>query len=170
MSPDRPLFDRFFFSSIDDTPVDTVDSRTKLCHSMFNECCSSRRFVELCQGLLVLFEGPVPDRDKVHQLCSVLPKDSNINLLDCVSGKVSLVSAQIASLHHKIYPDVNKEFPKTSIKHFAHRDQGKQLAIMRCVVLSMCVKHTGNKLDTLKKSLTPKPNSAVRIQLNTKIT
>jgi hypothetical protein len=33
---------------------------------------------------------------------------------------------------------------------------------MRYVVLSMHVKHTGNKLDTSKKSLATKPNSAVR--------
>jgi hypothetical protein len=153
----------FIFSSIDDEPVDTVDSRTELCFSMFNACCSSSRFVELCQGLLALFDGPVPERDKVHQLLTVvLCKDSNINLLDHVSGKVSLVSAQIASLRDKIYRDANEEFPKTSIKKFSHRDKGKQLTIMRHVVLSVCVKHAGNELDSLKKSLTPKPNFAVR--------
>jgi hypothetical protein len=152
----------FIFSSIDDEPVDTVNARTELYFSIFNACCSSRRFVELCRGLLVLFDGPVPERDKVHELLTVLRKDSNINLLDCVSGKVSLVSAQIASLRDKIYRDVNQEFPKTSIKKFAHRDKGKQLAIMGCVVLSVHVKSTGKELDTSKKSLTPKPNSAVR--------
>jgi hypothetical protein len=81
------FFIDFIFSSIDDEPVDTVDARTELYFSMFNACCSSRRFVELCQGLLALFDSPVPERDKVHKLLTVLWKDSNINLLDCASGK-----------------------------------------------------------------------------------
>ena len=49
-------------------PVE-VSARTKFYFVMFSGCYSSRRFVELCHGLLVMFDGPTPDQGKkVDQL------------------------------------------------------------------------------------------------------
>jgi hypothetical protein len=154
------LIDFIFASTV---PVETVDAKTKLYFSMFSACYSSRRFVELCHGLLVFFDGPTPDPDKVHQLSKhVLGPDSNINLLDYVSGKVSFGHAQTMVLRDKIHQEIATKFPKTSAKNYTKRKKGDQLVIMRYVVLSMFIKYKGNEIDNTTKSVASKPNSAIR--------
>jgi hypothetical protein len=107
----------FIFAST--IPVETVEAKTKLYFSMFSACYSSRRFVELCHGLLVLFDGPTPDPEKVRQLSvHVVSPDSNINLLDYVLGNVSFGPAQTIALRDKILQDIVTKFPKTSLKNY----------------------------------------------------
>jgi hypothetical protein len=150
----------FIFSAT--VPLDT-NARTNLYFSMFSACYSSRKFVELCHGLLVLFDGPTPNKDKVLQLSvRVLGADSNINLLDYVLGQVSFGKAQTTALRDKINRDIVAKFPSTSIKNYANRKKDDQLAIMRYIVLSMFLKYKGNEIDTSKNSLPSKPNSAIR--------
>jgi hypothetical protein len=137
---------------------------TSLCFTMFSACCSSRRFVELCHGLLAWFDGPTADPEKVRQLSEkVLDKESNINLLDCVARKASFGPAKTPALRDKLQKDILSKFPKSSVKNHDNRKPSHQLAIMRYVVPSLFVNHTGNKIDTTKKA---KPNSTRRKPLN----
>ncbi len=122
---------------------------------------SSRRFVELCHRLLVCFDTPVPDPDKVRQLSDhALGKDANTTLLDYISGKVSICQAQTAALRDKLEKDVVSKFQRTTTKNYNNRKAEDQLVIMRYVVFGMFVRCEGNQIDTSKK--TAKPNSAVR--------
>ena len=69
-------------------PVE-VSARTKFYFVMFSGCYSSRRFVELCHGLLVMFDGPTPDQGKVDQLSAhVLARGSNLEFGDLTCSAV----------------------------------------------------------------------------------
>jgi hypothetical protein len=145
-------------------PIDTKKAVTSLYFTMFSACYSSRRFVELCHGLLAWFNGPAADPEKVRQLPEkVLDKDSNINLLDYVAGKASFGPAKTAALHDKLRKDILSKFTKPSVKNHNNRKPYHQLAIMQYVVLSLFVRHTGNEIDTTKKT---KPNPTSRKALN----
>jgi hypothetical protein len=125
-------------------------TRTALYFSMFSDCFSSRKFVELCHGLLVMFSGPTPDKDRVqHITAHILPKESNVNLYDYVMGEVDLGQTQTTGLMEKINRDILSRFPTSSLK-YATRQVGDQLAIMRYVVLSMFVGYKGNEVETTK--------------------
>jgi hypothetical protein len=142
-------------------PTVTVESKTKLYFSMFSACFSSRRFVELCHRLLVFFDTPIPDPDKVRQVTdNALGKDANTTLHDCMSGKVTIDSVATAALHEKLEKDIVVTFKRTSIKNHNERKAAEQLLIMRYVVVSMFVRYEGNQMDASKKA--PKSNSAVR--------
>lgn len=131
-------------------PVD-VDARSKLYFSMFSGCCSCRKFIELCHGLLVLFDGPTPDEAKVlHPSDHVLAVDSTIPLLDYVLGQVSFGKASTLALTSKINQDIDSKFPMSSLKGYANRNKLEQLAIVRYVVLWMFLTFKGNELDTSK--------------------
>ena len=150
----------FIFASTT-VPIDTAKSKTKLFFSMFSTCYSSRRFVELCHRLLVHFDTPVPDADKVRQLTEdVFGEDSTIDLHDYISGKVFIGQVQTAALHDKLEKDVIAKFRRSSTKNYNNRNPGDQLAILRHVVLAMFVRYEGNQVDASKK--TPMPNPAAR--------
>ena len=133
-------------------PVE-VSARTKFYFAMFSGCYSSHRFVELCHGLLVMFDGPTPDQGKVDQLSArVLAPGSNLTLSDYVFGQVSFGPARTHSLANKINEEIDRRFPSTSVKKYTNRDTSDQLAIMRFVVLTMFMKYTGNVIDPSKSS------------------
>ena len=140
-------------------PVD-VAARTKLYFSMFSGCHSMRKFIELCHGLLVLFDAPTPDKSKVLKLSKhVFADNPSIPLLDFVFGQVSFSKATTLALSTKINHDIDSQFPKTSLKGCANRKKGDQLVIMRCVVLSMFLRFKGDDLETSKKASRSKPTS-----------
>jgi hypothetical protein len=115
-------------------PLDT-DAMTELYFSMFSACYSSRKFVELCHSLLLLFDFPIPDKEKVLELSvHVWGEESTVNLLDYVLGQVSYGKVQTIALRDKIHKDILSKFPTTSIKNYANRKKDDQLAIMRYVV------------------------------------
>ncbi len=140
------------------------DARTNLYFSMFSACYTSRRFVELCHGLLVLFDSPTPNKDKVSALSALViqGEESNINLLDYVLGQVSFGHAETSALSDRINRDIVSKFPTGSIKNYANRKKDDQLAIMRYVVLSMFVQYKGNEIETSKHASPSKPKSAIR--------
>jgi hypothetical protein len=141
--------------------VTIESSRTTLYFSMFSKCHNSRRFAESCHRLLVCFDTPIPDPDKVRQLSDqAFGQDAKTDLFDYVDGKVSISQAQTAALSAKLEEDVVAKFRRTNKKNYNNRKAGDQLVIMRHVVLCMFVKHEGNQIDTSKK--TPQPVSAVR--------
>jgi hypothetical protein len=130
---------------------------------MFSGCYSSRKFVELCHGLLLLFDGPTPAPDKVLELSRFIHPDSNVKLTDYVSGIVSFSPAEMVSLKLKIEAEIDSQFPvNASKKQHNKRPLAKQLSIMRYVVLSMFVKFTGNKPSTSNMCPGPKPDSELR--------
>jgi hypothetical protein len=154
----------FIFSSADVVPI-AADDEAKLtvCFSMFSGCCSSRKFVELCHGLLLLFDGPTPAPDKVPELSRVVHPDSNVKLTDCVSGMVSFSPAETVSLKLKTEAEIDGQFPVNASKNQHNkRPLAKQLSIMRCVVLSMFAKFTGNEPSTSNMCPGPKPDSELR--------
>ena len=59
-------------------PLDT-DAMTELYFSMFSACYSSRKFVELCHSLLVYFDSPIPDKEKVLERCFLSTAESVSN-------------------------------------------------------------------------------------------
>jgi hypothetical protein len=143
----------FVFASTDLLGTEEED-RINLYFALFSTCYSSRRFVELCHGLLVLFNGPTPDKDTVLELSVHVRGNhgSNINLYDYVMGKVTFGKAQTTTLYAKIHQDILSKFPTTSTKNYAKRKKDDQLAIMRYVVISMFIKYKGNGIDTKTKS------------------
>ena len=144
------------------SPVE-VSTRTQFYFSMFSGCYSSRRFVELCHGLLVMFDGSTPDQGKVDQLSArVLAPGSNLTLSDYVFGQVSFGPVRTQALANKINDEIDRRFPSTSVKRYTNRDTSDQLAIMRFVVISMFMKYKGNVMDPLKSSSSLKTKTAVR--------
>jgi hypothetical protein len=121
---------------------------------MFSACYSSRKFVELCNGL---FKDTVIDLS-VH----VSGGESNIHLLDYVMGKVTFGKAQTTVLYDKIHQDILSKFPSTSTKNYANCKTDDQLAIMRYVVITMFLRYKGNGIVTQKRSQPSKPKSTVR--------
>jgi hypothetical protein len=51
-------------------PLDT-DAKTNLYFSIFSACYSSRKFVELCHSLLVLFDSPTPIKKRCLSFLSM---------------------------------------------------------------------------------------------------
>jgi hypothetical protein len=126
----------FIFASTD--LLATSKARIKLYFSMFSACYSSRKFLELCHGLLVLFDGPTPNKDTMIDLSvHVSGGEPNIHLLDYVMGKVTFGKAQTTVLYDKIHQDILSRFPSTSTKNYANRKTDDQLAIMRYVIITM---------------------------------
>ena len=112
MSSDCP----FVFSSTKHVPIETDEAKEVACFSMFSGCCSSQKIVELCHGLLVLFDGPAPAPDKVHEVSRVIRADSNMNLADCVSGTVWFSPAETVALGLKIEADLDRQFRDNASK------------------------------------------------------
>jgi hypothetical protein len=135
---------------------------------MFFTCYSSRRFVELCHGLLVLLDGPTPDKDMAVFELSVLVRGggSNMNLYDYVIGKVTFGKAQATNLYAEIHQDILSKISTTSTKNYAKRKKDNQLAITRYVIISMFIEYKGNGIDMKKKSHPPKPKTAIRMAPN----
>ena len=92
----------FIFSATKDVPIETDDDKGVVYFSMFSGCYSSCKFVELCHGFLVLFDGPTPPPEKVEELSRVIKPDSDIKLTDYVSGIVSFSLAETTALSLKI--------------------------------------------------------------------
>ena len=95
--------------------------------SVFGGAYSSRRWVELCQGLLVLFDGPVPNKEEATALHSQL-QNNNLDVYDYVMGKVSFAKHNMLSLHLA-------NFKRNSLSVYANRKSKDQLVIMRHVVI-----------------------------------
>jgi hypothetical protein len=93
--------------------LETSKARIKSYFFIFSACYSSRKFVELCHGLLLLFNGPTPNKDTVIDLSVyVSGGESNIHLLDFMMGKVTFGKAQITVLYDKIHQDILSNSPQ----------------------------------------------------------
>jgi hypothetical protein len=148
----------FIFAS-----TDFLAARIKLYFSMFSACYSLRTFVELCHGLLVLFNGRTQNKDTVINLSGhVSGGESNMNLLDYVMGKVTFGKAQKNLLYNKIQQDILSKFASKSTKNYANWKADDQLAIMRHLVITMFLMYKGNVIVTEKRSHPSRPKSAVR--------
>ena len=150
----------FIFSGSKDVPITTDDEKEAVYFSMFSGCYSSRKYVELCHGLLVVFDGATPPPEKVEEVSRVIKPGSSIKLTDYISGIVSFSLAETTALHLKIDAEIESQFPTyASKKGCSARPRAKQLCIMRYVVLSLFVKYSGNSAAKPKKRAVPEPAS-----------
>jgi hypothetical protein len=79
----------FIFASTD--LLGTEKARLDLYFALFSTCYSSRRFLELCHGLLVYFDTPMPNKTAVNELSQhIRSGETNMNVYDFVMGKLPL--------------------------------------------------------------------------------
>ena len=69
----------FIFSTRDH--LLTEHTTIELYLAMFASCYSSRKFIQLCHSLLILFDGPSPKKAMVHELSHHL-RDANFELYE----------------------------------------------------------------------------------------
>lgn len=134
---------------------------TKLILQVFGGAYSSRRWIELCQGLLLLFDGPVPDKEGALALHKQLT-NTNLDVYDYVIGKVSFSKDSMAMLHVRVKEQILETFKRSLLKNFTNRKTADQLVIMRYVVLNMFCRYKGNEISHCLSKHRPSNKSTKR--------
>jgi hypothetical protein len=155
----------FFLVNFIFSPFFSIALDTELILSVFGGAYSSRRWVELCQGLLVLFDGPVPNKEEATALHSQL-QNNNLDVYDYVMGKVSFAKDNMLSLHLRIKEEILATFKRSSLSVYANRKSKDQLVIMRHVVLKMFKSYKGNEIDSHRSSMKDSSKSSSRKPLS----
>ena len=117
-------------------PHVSVELTIDLVRRVFAGCYSSRRYVELCQGLLLIFHENTPDKKKALALYEQLG-NSNVSIYDYVMDQVSFGKDAMMTLKRKIEVSLNATFKRTCTQLYASRRLEDELVIMRHVVFKL---------------------------------